>query len=76
MHWACESETVARAKCMAFAATKWGFQVIYKYRVLRDGGHPFFRLYVWGTSNPRLVGFGLQTDGFGELEASALKLPD
>jgi hypothetical protein len=56
------------------------FQVIYKYRALRDGGHPFFCLYVWGTSSPRLVGLGPQTDEFGELEsftveASRLKLP-
>ena len=46
---------------------------------MMEGTH-FFRLYVWGTSNPRLVGFGPQTDGFGELEsfrveASGLKLP-
>jgi hypothetical protein len=29
----------------------------------------FFRLYVWGTSNPRLVGLGPKTDEFGELES-------
>jgi hypothetical protein len=66
---------------MAFAATKWGFFRLFINIAcyVMEGTH-FFRLYVWGTNNPRLVGFGPQTDGFGELEsftveASRLKLP-
>ena len=59
-------------------------QNIYKYRVLRDQGHPFFTFtcvedLFWcsgncnRTSNPRLVGFGPQTDGFGELESFSVE---
>jgi len=55
-------------------------QNIYKYLVLLDQGHPFFTFtcledLFWcsgncnRSSNPRLVGFGPQTDGFGELES-------
>ncbi len=66
---------------MAFAATKWGFFRLFINIAcyVMEGTH-FFRLYVWGTSSPRLVGLGPQTDEFGELEsftveASGLKLP-
>ena len=59
-------------------------QNIYKYRVLRDQGHPFFTFIgvsglFWRsgncnrTSNPRLLGFGPQTDGFGELESFSVE---
>jgi hypothetical protein len=59
-------------------------QNIYKYRVLRDQGHPFFTFtcvedLFWcsgncnRSSNPRLVGFGPQTDGFGELESFSVE---
>ena len=63
-----------------FTATTWVFFQLYINIAcyMMDVTH-FFRLYVWGTSNPRLVGLGPKTDEFGELEsfsveASRLKL--
>jgi hypothetical protein len=59
-------------------------QNIYKYRVLRDQGQSFFTFtymedLFWcsgncnRTSNPKLLGFGPLTDGFGELESFSVE---
>jgi hypothetical protein len=73
------------AKAHGFAANNMAhLQNIYKYRVLRDQGHPFFTFtcvedLFWcsgncnRTRNPRLAGFGPQTDGFGELESFSVE---